>query len=244
LEKKDYSQFFGQEWARLLDSFLHSKEYKFIGQELVRQKSLKNVEITPKFSDIFRAFLECPYWKMSTLILGQDVYPNKNPNGTYVADGIAFSAKENKSVPVSLQFIHDAIDESVYNGDYAPMCTFNHDTNECTHDLKYLANSGILLVNCAYTTIVGAPGAHLTLWAPFTKFLISAINEHKDSIGVILIGTSAKSYKPLFTNKTFKILECEHPAAALYKKRKWEHNNVFKDLTDWHKKTNNIQINW
>lgn len=242
-EANKYEKFFGKDWAHVLSPFLASSRYYQIGAELKRQKE-EGIDITPGFENIFRAFKECPMYKLHSVIIGQDVYPGKNKDGTFVADGIAFSANQCAKAPASLNSIQEAIDTSVYNGEYMPVATYNHERDEATWDLKYLANDGMLLINCAYTTIAGRPNEHIPLWKPFTEFLISTLNEKRDGLGIIMMGSQARSHKGLITNPTHVVFECEHPAAAMYKKRKWEHNDVFAALTDYQKRTNNITINW
>lgn len=242
-KKNKYEMHFGKEWAQFLDPFLSSIEYARIGVELTRQMK-EGIEITPGFGNIFRAFKECPWDKVHSVILGQDVYPGRNKDKTLIADGIAFSAKENATPPKSLNGILEAIDQQVFDGEYTLTTVMNYDRMEPTWDLKRWSNQGILLINCALTTVVSQPGAHLTLWQPFTKYVLEMLNERKDSLGIVLMGSHARAYKSLFKNETHCILECEHPAAALYKKRKWDSNNVFCDLTDFQSRVNNIRINW
>ena len=227
----------------MLNPFLSSKEYAKIGIELVRQKK-GGLDITPGFDNIFRAYLECPWHKVHTVILGQDVYFTKNKDKTYVADGIAFSARECSEPPSILNSIFEAIDTSVYNGDYTTTAVYNHNRKEATWDLNRWARNGILLINCSYTTVVGTPGSHMALWKPFTEFVLKLLNDRKDSLGIVLMGPEAQSYETVFTNLSHHTFECEHPATALYKQRKWNHRDVFADLTKFQKKTNNITIDW
>lgn len=240
-----YEKFFGKDWVPLLRPILSSNEYKRIGTEILKQKKA-GIEITPGFDNMFRAYKECPVHKLHSVIIGQDVYPGRNKDGTMIADGIAFSAMENSDTPPSLNSILEAIDTDVYKDDdqWCPTAVYNHARMEATWDLKPWANDGILLINCAYSTVVGRPNDHIPIWKPFTEFVVKMLNEKKDSLGFILIGSHAKSHRALITNPTHGVFQCEHPAAAMYKKRKWEHNNVFSSLTDFQKKTNNIKIKW
>lgn len=240
-----YEKFFGKEWAQWLGPFLSSNEYKKIGAEIMRQKN-QGIDITPGLENMFRAYKECPWHSLHTVILGQDVYPGKNKDGTYIADGIAFSARENSDPPPSLNSILEAIDNSVYTPEdnWTPCSVFNQERMEATWDLQAWAKQGILMINCAYTTVVSRPNEHINIWKPFTENVIELINNVKDSVGWVFMGTHAREYAKTITNSTHMVFQCEHPAAALYKGRKWEHNNVFKDLTYFQKTKNNITINW
>lgn len=228
-----YVKFFGKEWANLLNEFLVSEEYKTICKAILKDET-SGFRVTPEYKNIFRAFLECPYYSIHTVIIGTDVYDNRTKNGNLVADGIAFSAKDSITCPKPLNFIYEAIDQNLFEGKYDPKHGF---------DLKPWANQGILLINCGLTTAVGHIGRHITLWKPFIQFLIKKLCENKDSLGIILMGNYAKEHRKSFTNKTYGIFECENPLAAVYRKGKWEHNNVFSDLVEFHKK-NNIKIQW
>lgn len=225
----------GKEWADLLEHFLLSETYSSIGKQI--KAEIKNgAIITPNVNDIFRAFLECPLRKLHTVILALDPYPGVNKNRTLVADGIAFSSKTAKSCPKSLEYIYTAIDQSIFNSENTSLTD--------TYDLTKWANQGILLLNTSLTTHLGKTGVHTKLWKDFTKYTLKKICERKDSLGVILMGAVAQSFKGDIINSTYKILTCSHPASACYTGHKWQHNNVFKELTQFHKQTNNIEIKW
>lgn len=66
-----YEKFFGKEWAEMLAPFLISEEYNNIGKQLVIEAN-KGFEITPLFKNIYRAFLECPYNSLHTIVCGMD----------------------------------------------------------------------------------------------------------------------------------------------------------------------------
>lgn len=164
------------------------------------------------------------------------MYNNKTKKGELVADGIAFSSKNSETCPKSLNYILEAIDQDIYNLEGFELGK--------SYDLTKWANQGILLVNCGLTTTIGKAGAHIQLWSPFINYLFNLLNLKKDNLGVILMGSHARKNKNLFTNETFKVFECEHPASAAYRGGKWNHNHVFKELTEFQKTKNNIEIKW
>lgn len=240
---KDYSKYFGKDWAQFLDPFLRSKAYYDIGVELKRQTDM-GIEISPGYQNIFRAFKECPWHTLHTIIIGQDSYYTKTPDGDLVADGIAFSAKCSTTPPPSLNLIHEAISDSIFDGDYAPPCSWNPELSEVTYDLTTWARQGMLLINCGMTTIVGRSNEHINLWSPFVQHVVKHVTDRRDNLGIVLIGNHAKALRPLITNDTHFVGMVEHPAAALYSKRRWEHQNVFSALDKFHKVHNNIKIEW
>ena len=229
-------EMFRNGWYPILKEHLHSESFRNLGKEL-KTYSNNRVEITPKFQDTFRAFQECPYSILNTIIIGTDPYPNKVSNGVYVADGLAFSSRDSKTCPRVLDYILNAIDETIYNGEGYNLTK--------SYDLKKWANQGVLLLNSALTLPLNRrTGEHLKIWNPFITYVLRELNLRKDNLGVILIGETAKSFKPLITNLTWGTYECEHPETVSYYGKKWNHENVFKNLNSYHKFLNNLEINW
>lgn len=193
--------------------------------------------ITPKFDDTFRAFKECKWSNLHTVLLGQDPYPGKVDATTFVADGLAFSSKNAKKCPKSLELIYNAVDQDIYMGGAL------HLTD--TFDLVKWAKQGILLINCALTFPVGSKSAaHVNLWHPFITYVLKTINKNKETVAFGLFGAYARAYKHLLTNSSFGVFYCEHPSASLHKGGKWNHNGIFKQIDGYQKMMNNIKIDW
>lgn len=195
------------------------------------------MQLTPRFSDTFRAFKECPWDKLNTVILGLDPYPGKIDSTTFVADGLAFSSKYSTKCPKSLNQILSAIDRDVYKG-------AGFGLGE-TFDLTKWANQGILLINCALTYPIGQKsGAHINLWYPFITYVLKTINQYKDTVAIALMGREAKAYRPIFTNEGFGIYTCEHPSAANHRGGKWKDEGIFGAISAYQGFINNIKIDW
>lgn len=229
-----YYKFLGSDWANLLSPFLLSEEYSYISKTIKEQVKVGH-EFAPNLTDIFNCFLECPLYKLHTIILAQDPYNTVYINNECVADGLAFSTRNKKHCPKQLDLIYQLIDKSVYEG-------YNYELTD-TYDLRKWANQGILLLNANITVRLGYNNTHAQLWNNFIKYVIKKINDSKDGIGVILMGRHAQSFEHLFTNKTYNIFSCEHPAFATTVDN-WVHADVFKRLVDFHKEKNNIEIKW
>ncbi len=241
---KKHEKFFGKEWAQMLQPFLSSKDYERIGRCLLEDQK-QGLIITPDLKHVFRAFSECPYHRLHSVIVGMDPYSNRDKDDDLVADGLAFSARNSEAVPKSLNNIYEALDVDVFNGGYLPRGTWNQHKGSICHSLEHWAKDGILLLNCGLTTTEGRSNAHINLWRPFIEYVMRVISMRKDGIGFILMGTHARSLRPLLDkNFTNAIFECEHPVAGEYTKRSWIHNNVFSDLTNFHHNMNNIKIDW
>lgn len=231
-------EMFEEGWYRELESHLQSTSFREIGYKLHKLAKTR-VEITPKFSDTFRAFKECPWSKLHTVLLGQDPYPAKVDDATYVADGLAFSSRYSKECPVSLNYLFESIDRDIYKGQGYHLAK--------DFDLSRWANQGILLINTALSYPIGSKsGAHANLWHPFITTVLKAINDRKDGVAFGLFGNYAKAYKPLLTNQTCAVYTCEHPAATAYRGKgsKWEDKRIFKSIDAYHKTFNNIKIDW
>lgn len=70
-EEHGLEELFEEGWWEQLSPFLHSESFKYIGKSLIYE-CRKLVEITPPFNITFRAFKECPWDKLHTVLLGQD----------------------------------------------------------------------------------------------------------------------------------------------------------------------------
>lgn len=62
---------FEEGWYNALYDFLKSEDFKHIGKTLVAEEKAGKV-LTPRFEDMFRAFKECPFHAVNTVILGMD----------------------------------------------------------------------------------------------------------------------------------------------------------------------------
>lgn len=58
-------------WARVLRSFIYSKDFENIILALAKQ-SKDGKRFTPAMKNWFRAFEECPYDQLKVVIVGQD----------------------------------------------------------------------------------------------------------------------------------------------------------------------------
>ena len=86
-------------WHRPLRSFIFSSDFENIIKQLIIL-SKDGKRFTPKLSQLFRAFEECPYDELKVIILAQDPYPRLG-----VADGIAFSCSNTMEQELSLRLI-------------------------------------------------------------------------------------------------------------------------------------------
>ena len=159
------------------------------------KETLDNKLISPKREDIFNAFKYCKFSSTKVVIFGQDPYFQYG-----VANGLAFSVKENQPIPASLKNIYTEIKD-----DIGP-------TKNKSGCLKNWAKQGVLLLNSALSVEVSKPGSHINIgWNNFIFDIIKLIN-NKPNIVFILWGNHAQKYSIHLNKKNHLILSAAHPS--------------------------------
>jgi uracil-DNA glycosylase len=216
-------------WNIRMRSYLLSAEFREVIETLVKEQLEENKPFTPKLNQIFRAFQECPYDKLNTVVIGQDPYPKVN-----AADGIAFSCSNIGKEEASLRYIFKAIEDTVYPGE-------GHSWDP---DLKRWSNQGVLLLNTALTTEVGKIGQHYLTWNFFTNTLLEMLNKNNPGLIYLFLGKKAEKWAELIDDNNYKIF-ASHPASAAYsRKNNWNCNDCFNKINEILYKNNGIKINW
>lgn len=216
-------------WDKMLSPFVNGLDFDYIINKLVECVNAGK-RFTPKFKDIFNAFVECPYDDLKVIIIGQDPYPQLG-----VADGIAFSCSNKGKAEKSLQYI---LKQTI--GDYTDTGKVIYTPEEC--DLRRWANQGVLLLNTAFTVEINSIGSHYNLWKPFTQYLFENINRHHKDIPTVLMGKKAEAWQLLLNNQ--KIYKVAHPASAAYRGGEWNCNDVFNKVNQELEKQEKPCINW
>ena len=162
-----------------------------------------------KMDDIFRALRETSYEQTKVVILGQDPYYTRDYSrdediGLAFADGLAFSAPKDCTIPDSLENIFKAICEDFKDDKkeyFVP--------NNC--DLLPWARQGVLLLNTALTVVHGLPESHAktTLvpggptsknedkwgWKTFTNRVLEQLLKKSKPVMFLLWGSKTKVQK-------------------------------------------------
>jgi len=210
-------------WADPLKSFIISNEFLDILKELLSQ-SQSGKHFSPQIKYLFRAFEECPYDKLSTVIVGQDPYPKAG-----VADGIAFSCSLTGKAQPSLRYIFQELNAAQWDS--------------LNPDLTRWSNQGILMLNTALTVNIGKAGSHVDLWRDFTTFLFDLLNQRPGLIYVFM-GAKAKEWESyISTENNYKIFT-KHPASAIYSKQVWDCNDMFNKVNQILYDNNGYKIKW
>jgi len=215
-------------WDLFFEDILNNDEVKK-NLNTVRSYYLSSsLTIYPKANNIFRAFKECPYDKLSVVIVLQDPYHDGS------ATGIAMG-NDCSSIKMSptLRAVEDTIARTVFN-----YKDFNFDPT-----LVKWANQGILLFNAALTVEKGKPLSHQLLWDTFTKLFFKKLNEINSGIVYCLWGKYAESYKSFINQDSNTILTCTHPMYSIYRGSVWECNH-FVEINKILKENNNLYIKW
>jgi uracil-DNA glycosylase len=213
-------------WADKLKGFILSDDFYKILENLYTQAQ-EGARFTPTLKQVFRAFEECPYPKLHTIIVGQDPYPMMNE-----ADGIAFSCSNTNKAAVSLRYIFGEIERTFYKDVFmkpenAPL------KGALNPDLTRWSNQGILMLNTALTTNVGKIGAHYDLWKPFMTYLFDILNSYNTGLIYVYLGKQAKEWSVMVNDTHNHKLFATHPAYAAYTKSKtWESDNLFPRISE------------
>ena len=192
-----YAQYTGETWVwplqRAFDVFTNE-----VAPALKTRKEQETV--FPADSFVLRAFKEVPYEKVKVVILGQDPYHTSG-----YATGLAFDVPKGQMSP-SLRNILKEIEADVGS---------SKSVDNLLSHFEHLPPQGVLLLNSALTVQEGKPGSHSKIWKGFIEEVIKAI-QRRDNIVWILWGNHAKSFIPLITNETHKIVRGAHPSPFSY----------------------------
>jgi len=227
VKHKIYERLIPSGWGDKLKTFILSQDFDRVLERLLAD-STSGKKFTPKISQLFRAFEECPYDQLKVVSIGQDVYYQLG-----VADGIAFSCSNTGQIQASLEHIYNEIEKTVYPGE----------AYERTADLKRWSNQGVLLINTAFTTTVGKPGAHYDVWNPFLMFLLDILVWEKPGLIYAFFGKKAQELMELIPDNNAK-LKVSHPASASYQKIEWDGEKIFARINEYSKRMFGKEINW
>jgi uracil-DNA glycosylase len=221
----------GDWWPILKVEF--DKQYMVkLANEISALRSSRN--IFPLSDDVFRAFKMTPPQKTKVIILGQDPY-HDGINAT----GLAFECGGRKS-----RQRHDVTpswDKMLRGYDEQYPTSFATDLYE--GDLTRWAEHGVLLLNSALTVEKGKPGSHAMVWQPFMVELMKILGTSQRPKVFIFLGRQAQAFQKFVKTPHFSIYR-EHPAAACYAERRWEHGDCFKVANDFLRQTGQEPIDW
>lgn len=159
-------------------------------------RALNKLALCPPVGDIFSAFKHTPLENVSIVILGQDPYIKAGE-----ADGKSFSVRRGVTIPPSLRNIFQ--------------CWLHYGFIKALPkhgDLTNIAKQGVLFLNAALTTRLGASNAHATMWSDYVDALLGEISQLPQSIIFIALGRFAKTKMDLIDRRRHIVLEWGHPS--------------------------------
>lgn len=186
-------------WQKALGGDLDQLYFVDIMEQVHRE--YEQYVVFPEKKDIFRAFQLTPFEDVRVVILGQDPYHTPE-----VADGLAFSSKNDNRVPPSLRNIYTEIVQEFGIHNY-PL--------QNNPDLTRWAQQGVLLLNNTLTVRAHEPNSHKHIgWGTFTDRVIQTLASQKTHLVFILWGKFAQSKRPLIEQSPNQhmILESPHPS--------------------------------
>lgn len=200
----------GEEWFHKL-KLEFRKEYMIkLGRYLASRRNVAS--ILPDSDEMFKAFKETPFSQVKVVIVGHEPYSTAG-----LPDGLAFSSKNELTIPNSLAKIYEGMEDDYDFGNF-----LSPDPS-----LKYLAEQGVLLLNRILTVEEKNPLSHAAIgWKKFTETVVKILSADKPNVVFLLWGGMAKELRQYIDTRHL-VIECEHPSFAAREIRKWQHNNCF-----------------
>lgn len=229
-------------WCHSLTPFIeNSGEFEKIFGYLKEQTQVKKKLIIPKAPDLFKSLEYCDKSKLHAVIVLMDPYPTlkevKGKEPIMIANGIPMDCSNTGAPQPSLEIWYDGMID-VYG--------FDPDMDKRA-DLSYLLKEEhVLLINSSLSVEHQKVGSHETLWRPFMVELFRILNDEHRGLPIVLCGTSAQKYEKEINPLLHYILKCEHPIAASYANRAWDHKNLFLWVNNIIKNNNGVaeQVQW
>ena len=232
-------------WVEVLAPFIQTEKWDKIFSTLKNLSSNKIIVI-PKAPDVFKSFELCDRKNVKAVVILMDPYPSLTKKGEIIADGVPMSCKGKERLQPTLDKWYMAIEEDF--GDCKDSVPGFMPDIDRSGDIDFLLKEeGVLLLNSSLTCIKDKPGSHADLWFPYMQFLIEdVLNKYYSGLPVILCGAQAQKLEKFFNPLLHYVLKVEHPVAAGYAMRPWNHQGCFKWVNSIIKNNNGeeYQIKW
>lgn len=202
----NYHKIFGVKWVVELQPFL-SSNYTFNMMLFLHELYKTKYMPLPRKSEVFEVFKLINPLDVRCVVLGDE--PFNNTKGS----GVAFATRESQMLRPSLVTvkIEKCIERTIYDG-----CKINFDLT-----LSHWMKQGVLPLNVAMTTNFASHNTHIDLWSNFTREVLKSINKHNSNVIFILLGDTARSFKPLINENRHYVLEYKHPSESVRDNTQW-----------------------
>lgn len=201
-------------WGDRLKFFLLSEDFTQIIKQL-HTESTNGTRFTPIIKDIFNAFKECPYDKLSVVFINLEVYNKVN-----ISDGIALSCNTEEPIEKPLDLIFDDIETTVMH----PTEPYVRNSN-----LSRWSNQGVLMLNLGLTSSVSVPGSHVDLWKPFIDYVLDILGTYNSGLIYVFVGDKVKPTHKQIKVNNFKMF-IPFPVPVYYKKHAYISGDVFNNI--------------
>jgi len=209
-------------WCDLFAPFIQSEQWDKIFIAL-KNLSVQKRTVVPKSVNVFKSFELCDRHKVKCVIFLVDPYPSLTKEGEPVADGVPMSCKGKGKLQPTLEQWYTGIEKD--SGEVG----FIVDMDQ-SGDIDFLlTEEGVLLLNSCLTCEASKPGSHIELWTPFMKFFIEEIlNKYYKGLPILLCGAQVQKLEKFVNPMLHYVKKIEHPVAASYANRMWDHQESFK----------------
>ena len=155
-------------------------------------------QLAPVPGLIFEALRYCTPDDVKVVIIGQDPYPTPGE-----AQGLCFSQSKGGKIPKSLERIFGCLERAGLR---------SKRTTAPSGDLRSWAVQGVLMLNTALTTRIGARRAHAKLWKPFFTVFLTRLCEARTNkpLHFMLWGNDARKLAPIA--RGHMVHEWTHPS--------------------------------
>lgn len=150
--------------------------------------------LAPPAPMIMSPFRYTPMELWRGMIIGQDPFPTVGR-----AHGLAFSTQDGSVPPSTLNMYRCLVEQGHMN------------TIPKHGDLTKWARQGVLMINCAMTTLIGKSNVHAAAWSDYTDALIKSIATCGRPMFFILLGNFAQKKADLIPRGHCVIKWC-HPS--------------------------------
>lgn len=168
--------------------------------EILENDKKVNGRFYPDCKDLFKAFELTSLQDVKVVLFSQEPFYTSNPDGTPVAQGLAFSVKRGAKIPPSLINIYKEIKNTVPD--------FNIPNHGCLEE--WSKKNGILLLNSCLTVRPGMSGSHGEIWLSFIKKVINAIIDANPYCIFVLWGRQVQKIRKMLGERV-TVLEGANP---------------------------------
>ena len=214
-----------QSWKEQLANEFERPYFKAL-TDFVREEYGRTT-VYPRGSQIFNAFLHCPFDKVKVVLLGQDPYHEPGQ-----AHGLCFSVPDGIPFPPSLVNIFQEIKSDL--GKSVPQ----------SGNLIRWADQGVLLLNATLTVRAHMAGSHQNKgWETFTDAVIARLNAERTHIVYLLWGSYAQRKGSIINDSRNLVLKSAHPS-PLSAYRGFLGNKHFSQTNDYLIVSGQTPIEW